>query len=235
MSSKNPAETARNEAREYVKLTRLNEANTVAKVVSKYQSEPRPRIRDGVHQVDGQGNQLFYDPRRTCSIVFFGGEAKDVQLSKDQFDMVKEGEMFLFLGRTGTVQSFGESKEGIIYDSVSPILLDENDLEKSLKLITLNEVNRSGTVVKKYQSEPRPRMKDGVQQVDAQGNPLFYEPRRTCDFIYTGGEAKNVALTKDQFDMIKEGEMYIFKGRRGTVVEFGESKDGILCDSVEVL
>lgn len=232
---KKNVDEAHNQAREYVKLTRLNEANTVGKVVSKYQSEPRPRMKNGVQQVDSQGNNLFYEPRRTCTFVYFGGEAKDVPLTKDQFESISEGQIYLFLGRSGTVQNFGESKEGIIYDSVSPVILDSETVQGSLGLITLNEVNRAGTVVSKYQSEPRPRMIDNVQQVDAQGNPLFYEPRRTCDFIYTGGEAKSVTLTKEQFDLIKEGEMYIFKGRRGAVIDFGESKDGVICDSVEEL
>lgn len=109
----------------------------------------------------------------------------------------------------------------------------KNQAREFVKLTRLNEVNTAGTVVKKYQSEPRPRVKDNVQQVDAQGNPLFYEPRRTCDFIYTGGEAKSVSLTKEQYDLIKEGEMYIFRGRRGTVQEFGESKEGVIYDAVE--
>lgn len=117
MSSVNDA---KNQAREYMKLTQTNKVELAGTVVSNYVSEAKPRMKDGVQMVDSQNNPLFYEPRMSCKVAFVGGEI-EIPLSKDQYDKVKIGEMYLFVGRLGLVKSFGSESISYVFNTIEEL------------------------------------------------------------------------------------------------------------------
>lgn len=111
---------AKDQAREYIKLTKTNVVRTAATVVSKTKGDARPKMKDNVHQVDGNGNLQYYPAPLSCKLIFNGGE-DEMDLTSDQFEKLEVGELYMFVGRRGTVKSFGKESLGIVYDSIEEI------------------------------------------------------------------------------------------------------------------
>lgn len=111
---------AKNQAREYIKLTQTNKVSLAGTVVSNYVSEPRPKMKDGLPVMDANNEPQFYAPRMSCKVAFTGGEV-EIPLTSEQFAKVKLGEMYMFTGRQGLVKSFGNESVGVIYDTIEEI------------------------------------------------------------------------------------------------------------------
>lgn len=111
---------AKNAAREYVQLTRTNKVETAVTVVSKSIGDARQKMKDGVPVLDKDGNELFYPAPLSCKVIFTGGE-DEISLTKEQFDKIKHGEMYMFIGRRGMVREFGRESMGIVYDSIEEL------------------------------------------------------------------------------------------------------------------
>lgn len=101
-------------------------------------------------------------------------------------------------------------------------------------LCETNEVKLAAVVTRKYQSEPRPRMKDGIPVHDRDGNPLFYDPRCEVTVAFTGGE-KVIPVSLADYSRIDEGRRYMFKGRIGLVKSFGSETVDVSFSTIEEL
>lgn len=106
-------------AREYIKQTQTNKIELAGIVVSKFESEPKAKMKDGVHQIEN-GVPAFYAPRRSCKVAFSGGEV-EVPLTADQFSKVEETNMYLFKGRLGLVKNFGTESVSYIFSTIEEL------------------------------------------------------------------------------------------------------------------
>jgi hypothetical protein len=113
-------EEMKNQAREYIKLTQTNSVKLAGTIVSNYQSEPKPRLKDNLPVMDDQGNQQFYAPRSSCKVSFNGGEV-EIPLTTEQFNTLKVGEMYLFSGRLGLVKSFGSESVSYVFSTIEEL------------------------------------------------------------------------------------------------------------------
>ena len=103
-----------------------------------------------------------------------------------------------------------------------------------LKLTQTNVVKLAGTVISNFQSEPKPRMQNNVQMVDANGNLLFYAPRSSIKVSFMGGEIE-VPVTSDQFNTTPLNSTCLFTGRLGLVKSFGSESITYIFDTIEEL
>lgn len=110
---------AKEAVREYIKQTQMNKVELAGTVVSKYESEPKAKMKDGVHQMEN-GVPAFYAPRRSCKVAFIGGEV-EVPLSADQFEKVQETSIYLFKGRLGLVKNFGSESVSYIFSTIEEL------------------------------------------------------------------------------------------------------------------
>lgn len=107
-------------ARAYAQLCETNSVSLAALVTRKYQSEPRPRIKDGLPVRDNEGNPLFYDPRSEVTVAFTGGE-KVIPVSISDYARIQEGRRYMFKGRIGIVKSFGSEVVDVSFNSIEEI------------------------------------------------------------------------------------------------------------------
>lgn len=110
----------KNQTREYIKLTQTNQVKLAGTVVSNYQSEPKPVLKDNLPVIDADGNQKFYAPRSSIKVAFTGGEI-EIPITQAQYTTTKVGEMYLFSGRQGIVKSFGSESVGVVYDTIEEL------------------------------------------------------------------------------------------------------------------
>jgi len=110
----------------------------------------------------------------------------------------------------------------------------KNQAREYLKLTQTNVVKLAGTVISHYQSEPKPRMQNNVQMVDANGNLLFYAPRSSLKVVFTGGEIE-VPVTSEQYESTPLNTTCLFTGRLGLVKSFGNESITYIFDTIEVL
>jgi hypothetical protein len=110
----------------------------------------------------------------------------------------------------------------------------QNQAREYVKLTQTNRVELAGLVVQKDEVKGKQRMKDNLPVLDHEQNPTFYPSRFNAKISFQGGELVT-QLKEEQFREIKEGEMYLFKGRLGLVREFGEEKVSWVFNSVEEL
>lgn len=113
-------EEMKNQARKYIKLTQTNIVKLAGTIVSNYQSEPKPKLQNNLPVMDDQGNQQFYAPRSSCKVSFNGGEV-EVPLTTDQYNTLKVGEMYLFMGRLGLVKSFGNESISYVFSTIEEL------------------------------------------------------------------------------------------------------------------
>lgn len=115
-------EEMKNQAREYIKLTQTNVVKLAGTIVSNYQSEPKPKMKDNLPVIDEHGNQQFYAPRSSCKVSFNGGEI-EIPLKSEQYEILKgkEGEMYLFTGRLGLVKSFGNESVSYVFSTIEEL------------------------------------------------------------------------------------------------------------------
>lgn len=115
-------EEMKNQAREYIKLTQTNTIKLAGTIVSVYQSEAKPKMKDGMIVLDGNNNPQFYAPRSSCKISFNGGEI-EIPLASEQYETLKgkEGEMYLFTGRLGLVKSFGNESISYVFSTIEEL------------------------------------------------------------------------------------------------------------------
>lgn len=99
---------ARDEAREYVKLTRLFELNMAFTVTKKIiiEGNVRKDRETKLPMVDNDGNELRYPDRFKLTVSYFGGEVT-FPVSKDHYEFVELNEMYLGRGRLTWVTDFG--------------------------------------------------------------------------------------------------------------------------------
>lgn len=120
MSKELSMEEMKNQARDYIKLTQTNVVKLAGTIVSNYQSEPKPKMKDGMMVLDNQNNPQFYDPRSSCKVSFNGGEV-EIPLTTEQYNMLKVGEMYLFSGRLGLVKSFGSESISYVFNTIEEL------------------------------------------------------------------------------------------------------------------
>lgn len=113
-------EDAKNQAREYLKLTQTNTVKLAGTVVSNYQSEPKAKMKDGMIVLNDLGEAQYYPSRCSVKVAFTGGEV-EIPISQAQFTTTKVGEMYLFSGRQGLIKSFGSESVGVVYDTIEEL------------------------------------------------------------------------------------------------------------------
>jgi len=113
-------EESKNQAREYIKLTQTNVVKLAGTVVSNYQSEPKPKMKDGMLIMNEAGEPTFYAPRSSIKVAFTGGEI-EIPITQAQYTTTKVGEMYLFSGRQGIIKSFGNESVGVVYDTIEEL------------------------------------------------------------------------------------------------------------------
>lgn len=110
---------AKEAAREYIKLTQTNTVNLAGTVVSKNESEPKAKMKDGVHLMEN-GAPAYYAPRRSCKVAFIGGEV-EVPLTFEQYEKIQETSIYLFKGRLGLVKNFGTESVSYIFSTIEEL------------------------------------------------------------------------------------------------------------------
>lgn len=111
---------AKNEAREYIKLTQTNSVQLAGTVIEKIKIEGQVKTKDKVVLVDNEGNPLRYPDRFKVKVSFVGGEIIP-EIKADQYNGIVEGEMYLFGGRLGLVREFGNESISYVFNTVELI------------------------------------------------------------------------------------------------------------------
>lgn len=110
---------AKNEAREYIKLTQTNSVQLAGTVIEKIKIEGKEKMRDGAPIViDGVVQK--YPDRFKVKVSFVGGEIIP-EIKADQYNAIVEGEMYLFGGRLGLVREFGNESISYVFNTVELI------------------------------------------------------------------------------------------------------------------
>lgn len=117
MSSVNDA---KNQAREYIKLTQTNSVQLAGTVIEKIKIEGQVKTKEKVPLLDKDGNELRYPDRFKVKVSFNGGEIIP-EIKSDQYNSIVEGEMYLFSGRLGLVREFGNESISYVFNNVELI------------------------------------------------------------------------------------------------------------------
>ncbi len=109
-----------------------------------------------------------------------------------------------------------------------------NQAREYIKLTQRNIVELAGTAIMKQEIKGKVKMKDGLPVLDIEGNEIHYPSIYQLKIVFTGGELQT-NIDEDMFKKVKEGDMYLLKGRIGMVREFGQDKIGWYFTSIEDL
>lgn len=93
---------------------------------------------------------------------------------------------------------------------------------------TKNQTELYGFISKKTKSDPKPAMKDGVQQLNGDGSLRFYKPSMSITFDITGGSLNLQIEDESLFDSIDCYCSYLMTARHGEVRNFGQKETGLI-------
>lgn len=120
--------------------------------------------------------------------------------------------------------------------SPAPFSMEEYRLAERARVQSLlcNVVQKGGNVVNKTVVPPKPRLKNGVPQMDKDGvTPLYYDAKYSLQLAYDG-LVEELIVNEQVFNEVFPGEFCKLTGKAQEVFSFGEKVIANVFHSVEV-